>query len=104
MKKLIVCPGVCGLTCTITAESEDGVECSLTADTSCGAVKNMMAALEQPLSAYDVCFLKPGEGPVYEAAAKLAHAACPVPSALIKAIEAECGLALAKNVTMEFTE
>ena len=102
MTKLKVSPGVCGLETVITVVSEDGDEANVTVESACSAVKKMAEAMEQPLSAYEICFLKPGQGPVYEAAEQLAHAACPVPAAVVKAVEAECGLALPKNVTFEF--
>ncbi|MBQ9911405.1 MAG: hypothetical protein IJM49_00070 [Firmicutes bacterium] len=104
MKKMKVNPGVCGLECTITAEKKGRKDVSVSVETKCGAVKKMMEALEQPLDGYAVCFGKPGQGPVYEAAENLAHAACPIPSALTKCIEAECGLALPRPVSFEFTE
>ena len=104
MKKIKVSPGICGLESIITVESEDEVEANITVETACPAVRRMIDALPQPVSAYDICFLKPGQGPVYAAAANLAHAACPVPAAVIKAVEAECGLALAKNAAIEFVD
>ena len=104
MKKVRVLPGVCGLESVITVESEDGMEANVTVESACPAVRKMAEALEQPLSAYEICFLKPGQGPVYAAAEQLAHAGCPVPAAVIKAVEAECGLALAKNASIEFVE
>ena len=102
MKILRVMPGVCGLETVLTAESEDGSEVTLKAESACGAVRKLIESLEQPLDAYEVCFIKPGEGPVYEAASCLSHAACPIPSAIIKCLEAECGLALPKDVSMKF--
>jgi len=104
MKKVKVSPGVCGLESTITVVSEDGDETTVSIETACPAVKKMLEALEQPVSAYEICFGKPGQGAVYEAAENLAHAACPVPAAVIKAVEAECGLALAKNAAIEFVD
>lgn len=101
MKKVVVNPGVCGLETVITAEDEgDGVV--IKAESKCPAVKKMIEAIEMPVEPYDVCFLKPGQGPVYEAAVNLLHASCPVPSAVIKAIEAEASLALPKDVSMRF--
>ena len=38
----------------------------------------------------------------YEATENLNHGACPVPSAVLKCIEAECNLALPKGVSMEY--
>ena len=102
MTKLSVNPGVCGLTCVITAEENDDSEVVLSAESACPAVKKMMEALEQPLDPYEVCFGKPGTGAVYEAAENLAHAACPIPSAILKCIEAEGGLALPKSVSFDF--
>lgn len=102
--KLKVCPGVCGLEALITAESEDGMDVEVQVETKCGAVKAFFEALEQPLDSYEVCFAKPGSGPIYEAAEKLQHGACPVPAALIKCIEAECKLALPRDVTFTFVE
>ena len=102
MTRLTVNPGVCGFVCTLTAEKNDDEEIIIRAETACPAVKKMMEDLEQPLEPYEVCFGKPGNGPVYEAAENLAHASCPIPSALIKCIEAESNLALPKNVSFEF--
>jgi hypothetical protein len=102
MKKLKVCPGVCGLEALITVESEDGMEATVQVESKCPAVQKMAAALEQPVDAYEACFVKPGEGPVYEAAKELQHGACPMPSAVLKCIEAECNLALPRDVSMTF--
>lgn len=103
--KLKVCPGVCGLESLIIAESEDGMDVNIQVETKCKAVKAFIESLEQPLDSYEVCFAKPGDGPVYEAASEnLIHSACPVASALIKCIEAECKLALPKDVSFTFID
>lgn len=103
--KLKVCPGVCGLESLITAESEDGMDVNIQVETKCKAVKAFIDSLEQPLDSYEVCFAKPGDGPVYEAASEnLIHSACPVASALLKCIEAECKLALPKDVSFTFVD
>ncbi len=104
MTTMKVNPGICGLTCVITAEENDDSEIVVQVETACPAVKKMIEALEQPLDPYEVCFLKPGNGPVYEAAENLAHAACAIPSAVLKCIEAEGGLALHGNVSFEFED
>jgi len=102
MKKLIVNPGVCGLESIITVENtDDGAVVKV--ESKCPAVTKMVESLE-PLEPYSVVFSKPGQGPIYEAAINLSHGACPVPSAIIKCIEAECKLALAKDVSMHFEE
>ena len=104
MKKMKVNPGVCGLECIICAEKKGRKDVTVTVETKCGAVKKMVEALEQPVDRYAVCFEKPGRGPVYAAAENLAHGACPIPSAITKCIEAECGLALPRPTSFEFIE
>ena len=104
MKKLIVNPGVCGLECVICAEKKGRKDVTVTVETKCGAVKKMVEAMNQPIDGYSACFVKPGGGPVYEAAVNLAHGACPIPSAITKCIEAECGLALPRPTTFTFSE
>ena len=104
MKKMIVNPGVCGLECVICAEKQGRGDVTVTVETKCGAVKKMIEALEQPVDGYSVCFVKPGQGPVYEAAVNLNHGACPIPAAVTKCIEAECKLALPRDTTFTFVE
>ncbi len=93
-------PGICGMISTIKAESEDGQTVNLEIESVCPSI----AALNQSLAtvdAYEVCFAKFSASPVYQAAEEnFKHAACPVPTAIIKAIEAEAGLALPKDVSM----
>ena len=104
MIKIKVNPGVCGLESIITADGDGETEVTLTVETKCAHVRKMIEALEQPVDAYEACFVKPGQGPVYEAAGNLAHGACPVPAAVLKGIEAAAGLALPKSVSIEFTD
>ena len=104
MKTIKVNPGVCGLISTITVDGGGDTDVNITVETQCKNVQKMIEALDQPLDAYEVCFGKPGTGEVYEAAENLAHAACPVPSAVLKCIEAEAGLALPKDVSFEFAD
>ena len=78
------------------------MEANVRVESKCPAVQKMAAALEQPVDVYEACFVKPGEGPVYEAAGHLQHGACPMPSAVLKCMEAECKLALPRDVTMTF--
>ena len=104
MKSIKVNPGVCGLISVISTDGGGDTEVKITVDTQCKHVKKMIEELEQPVDAYEVCFGKPGTGSVYEAAENLAHGACPIPAAVIKCIEAECNLALPKDVSFEFVE
>ncbi|MEI6875766.1 MAG: hypothetical protein WCL50_11640 [Spirochaetota bacterium] len=100
MAKIAVDPGICGLKSTVNVESEDGQNCIVRIESDCGAIQSL--ALEIPtLDGYEVAFKNFAENPVYIAAGHhYKHAACPVPSAIIKAVEVACGLALPKDVSM----
>ena len=93
--------GICGFITDIKADSEDSQMAQLEITTNCPNYK----ALEQELTevdAYEECFAKLGEGKIYKVCAKYCkHAACPVPSGIIKAVEVACGLALPRNVSFE---
>lgn len=104
MTKLKVNPGVCGLTAIITADSEDGMDCDISVETECKMIQALFAGIGGSVNAYEVCM--PRKDQEKFAAALLekypTHAACPMISALIKCIEAECGLALKKDVSFTF--
>ena len=106
MTKLSLHPGVCGFTALISADSEDGMEVTVRVESGCPAVQGMMEALGSEFDAFEVCMSKPGTNPFYEYAGEHfpAHGGCPVCAAIAKCVEAECGLALKKDVRMEFLE
>jgi Family of unknown function (DUF6951) len=64
--------GICGHTTTVTTTAGEGYKVHVLLESTC------------PHAAYAHCV----------------HAACPVPSGLIKAIEVQAGLALPKDVSM----
>ncbi|QSX08958.1 hypothetical protein J0B03_02440 [Alkalibacter rhizosphaerae] len=98
MSKVYVNPGVCGLETTILVEKSGRSDLKITLDTKCPYIKNMEPDLQE-LDAYTECFSKFGDSAVYESANRnCKHLACPVPSAIIKAIEVESGLALPREV------
>ncbi|MFZ4614755.1 MAG: DUF6951 family protein [Rectinemataceae bacterium] len=91
-------PGICGFPARISASSEDGMACSLVIESGCEAITALAAELTQ-VDAYEVAFTNFAENPVYLAASRhYKHAACPVPSAIVKAVEIACRLALPKAV------
>lgn len=104
MTRLKVEPGVCGLTAVITADSEDGMECAVSVESECGMIRKLFEGIGGSVNAYEVCMPR-GEQERFAAALIWqypTHAACPMVSALIKAVEAECGLALKKDVSFTF--
>ncbi len=101
MTKVIVHSGACGFVVTIQAEKSEGRKITVRIDTDCEMVKKMIediAVLDRfaALTAFQ-------NNPVYRSAAKhLKHVACTVPSGIIKAIEVEAGLNVAKNADICF--
>lgn len=104
MTRLKVEPGICGMTAIITADSEDGMECEISVETQCKMIEKLFEGIGGTVNAYEICMPR---GDEEKFAAELirqypTHAACPMISALIKCVEAECGLALKKDVSFSF--
>ena len=100
MSKVCVEPGICGFLTTIEAKSEDSMNVDLVIDSQCEYIKKLSNELTT-INGYNEIFAKFGEGEISKAANKhCSHGACPVPSAMLKAIEVVCSLALPKDVKM----
>src|SRR5689334_10253224 len=101
MVEVKVNPGVCGLKTSIKVKSEDAQTAVIEICTDCPNIKPMEQELKE-VDGYEECFSKLGDSKVYELAKKYCrHAACPVPSAIIKGVEVACGLALPKDVEIK---
>lgn len=98
MSKVHVNPGVCGLETIITVEKSGRSALNISLDTKCPYIKKMEPDL-QDLDGYTECFSKFADSAVYASANQhCKHLACPVPCAIIKAIEVASGLALPRPV------
>lgn len=104
MTRVQVNPGVCGFLTKVTAESEDQQDVKVRVASGCKAVQAMMAALGEEFDAFEVCLVKPGQGPFFEYASEHfpVHVGCPVISGITKCVEAECGLALKRDAEIRF--
>ena len=101
MVEVKVNPGVCGLKSIIKVNSEDMQNALIEIITDCPNIKPLEWELKE-VDGFEECFSKLGESKVYELGKKYCkHAACPVPSAIIKGIEVACGLALPKDVEIK---
>ena len=106
MTKVKIEPGVCGLVTHVEAESEDGMDVTIKIDSMCKAVQQMFADLGPDYDAFEICLSKPGENAFYEYASQHfpGHASCPTIAGIVKCIEAECHLALPREVKITFEE
>ena len=100
MIEVNVNPGVCGLKSTIKAESSDMMNASVTIESNCPAVMKLADKIKT-VDAMKEIFAPFGKSSVFqEAEGTLTHPVCPVPTAVLKAVEAACSLALPADVVI----
>jgi len=98
MSKVSVAPGICGFTTTIEGHVDDMYQAVVTIESDCAQVNKLADRLGQ-ISVLDELRAPLHESSIYrDAGACRLHAACPVPSAILKAIEVAAGLALPADV------
>jgi len=101
MIKVTVNPGACGLITHLFIEGADVKKVNIEIESQCPQIMAMKEDL-QDLDGYKECFAKYVDSTVYKSAQKhCRHLACPVPTAIIKGMEAACGLAVPKDVTIQ---
>ncbi len=101
MTTVVVNSGACGFTVTIKASKGRYKTIEIVLDTDCEMVKKMQGDIAVVDRRAAVCGF--GGGPVHHSAAKhLKHAACPVPSGILKAIEIEAGMNVPRDATILF--
>ncbi|WP_206810507.1 DUF6951 family protein [Paradesulfitobacterium ferrireducens] len=104
MKVAKVKAGICGFHSEISASSQNGRQVDIIFKTECPNLQPMEKELTQ-VDAFKECFAKVGDSPVFHLARKYCkHAACPVPTAIIKEVEIAGKLALPQNVLIEFED
>jgi hypothetical protein len=102
MAKIIVNPGICGLITEIEVEAADGMNAEFKIETQCEHIKKLAEAVPS-VNGYEEVFKKYGQGAIAKASAvHCSHAACPVPTAMLKGVEVVCSLALPKDVEIKF--
>jgi hypothetical protein len=98
MTKADVNPGICGFATTVTCEVDDAYQATIVIESQCAHVAKLSQELGE-VSVLGELRVPINETAVYRAAAICRlHAACPVPSAILKAIEVSAGLALPADV------
>jgi hypothetical protein len=92
--------GVCGHTTTIKATRGEGYSAKISIESDCPQVRSLDAEIDE-VDALQQIGLRKGLPSVLETAyTRCAHAACPVPAGIVKAIEVAAGLALPRDVAM----
>jgi hypothetical protein len=102
MAKLRVEAGACGFTAILQVEEIEGHTLRVVITSDCEQLSAMNPDLAS-LQWRQGVFCRMDESLIYHIASRrISHTACPIPSAILKAIEVEVGLAPPKNVIMEF--
>ena len=101
MTRGTVNPGICGKVTTIEVVETDQWHVRLKLDSNCEMVTKMGESLAE-LDLRDA-LKSQVDSVVYKLASNFcSHASCPVPMAILKAIEVEVGMALPKSVFFKF--
>ena len=101
MTRVVVQAGACGFTSVIRAEKGPERTIDVTVQSGCAMVQKMAAEIASLGRRDALTGLL--SNPVYLAAGRhLKHAACPVPAAVLKALEVEAGLNVMKDATITF--
>ncbi len=97
--------GICGHSALIEVKKVDETHVQVLVHSECEQITDMnpdLASLQWKGKGHGV-FRRMIDSAVYQSAARhIRHTACPVPAAILKAIEVETGLALPKDVTIRF--
>jgi Family of unknown function (DUF6951) len=99
MATAVIEAGICGFSTTVRARTE-GRAVLLEIESECEHIRKLGAALTEVDPFREITFR--GDGPLTLEKARefCAHAACPVPTGILKAVEVEAGLALPKEVSI----
>jgi hypothetical protein len=103
MSKAEIFAGVCGFNTTVNARrNEHGY--LLDIQSECSAIQRLAEHLKEVDPLKEISFRRQMPQ-TYEAALQYcSHAACPVPSGIIKAVEVEAGLALPRDVSIKISK
>ncbi len=104
MTRLIVDPGACGFTCMVEVEKVGKYQVTISVQSQCKQIKKLATEVGE-INFLEICRGPYGQNPISQSAARCGlHPSCPIPCGLIKAVEAELGMAVKKNVSFTYGE
>ena len=103
MARAEILAGICGFKTSVET-SMDGRHCNITIKSDCKSIRSLAEELRQ-VDPYQEISFRRSMPLTYQMAYKhCAHAACPVASGIIKAIEVEARLALPADVSIKISK
>lgn len=102
MTRLIVDPGACGFTCEIEIQKVGKYQVTVNIQSKCKQI-NKLAQNVTEVDFLEIYRGSYGQNYISQSAARCKlHPSCVIPCALIKAIEAELGMAVKKDVVFTY--
>ena len=101
MTKVVINPGICGFTATIEVSQAFKRRVSINITSDCEQVANLGESLTE-VDSWDVLKARGDSEVDMQASKHKLHPTCPVPTGILKAIEVEAGLALARDAVIHF--
>jgi hypothetical protein len=95
--------GICGYSTTVEARM-NGKVCELRIESGCASVERLAQDLHQVDPYQELTFRGDAPETLRLASEHCSHAACPVPTGIIKAVEIVAGLAIPKDVRIRLTK
>lgn len=103
MSKAEISPGICGFTTTVEARLE-GKTCKLKIASDCKSIQALAEELTEVQPYREISTRRSTPRTLEMGAKHCAHAACPVPVGIIKAVEVEAKLALPEDVVIKLSK
>ena len=103
MAKAEISPGACGFNTVVIAKRE-GALCRLSIESDCEAIRKLATELTQVEPFHEISFRGAVPRSLQAGARYCAHAACPVPVGIIKAVEVEAGLNLPVDAAIKLSK
>jgi hypothetical protein len=99
-----ICAGVCGFKAVVKATAEKRREVRIAIESDCPHIQTLAASL-QTVDVFQEISCRQGITSILSAGQKhCAHAACPVPVGIVKAVEVAAKLALPRDVIIKISE
>ena len=102
MAKAEIFAGICGFNTTVDVKMNGS--CDISIDSECQSIQKLGASLKHVNPFEEISFRGEGPATLREATKHCAHAACPVPAGIIKAVEIAAGLALPADATIKLSK
>ncbi|MBW2594180.1 MAG: hypothetical protein JRE58_14505 [Deltaproteobacteria bacterium] len=102
MAKAEIFAGICGFNTTV--EVKVNGSCDISIDSECQSIQKLGASLKHVNPFEEISFRGEGPATLRMATKHCAHAACPVPAGIIKAVEIAAGLALPADATIKLSK